>query len=247
MPAFYDNLNFNTKLIHAVRYPKFWKDEASFLCFKEWFVNYKIWIKTYKGNEKFSYPTSPISHIKDDRDLFVFLSLYKKNEQLIINLYEFSKKHCINLQCLQESYNIKIILPELECVCLLSYELNNVKESYQIQTYKYFIDEYELNKLGFIIKSPNIYEKKVFINIPFDSMSHFSRVEDVKFIIKKIAQKHKQNISDKFKDLESKYNSYLSKETTLKLLNLEQDLINKKLNTKKTIQRIKYKRRCIYA
>lgn len=102
---------------------------------------------------------------------------------------------------MQESYNIKIILPELEYVCLLSYELNNVKESYQIQTYKYFIDEYELNKLGFIIKSPNIYEKKVFINIPFDSMSHFSRVEDVKFIIKKIAQKHKQNISDKFKDL----------------------------------------------
>ena len=83
VPAFYDNLNFNTKLIHAVRYPKFWKDEASFLCFKEWFVNYKIWIKTYKGNEKFSYPTSPISHIKDDRDLFVFLSLYKKMNSLL--------------------------------------------------------------------------------------------------------------------------------------------------------------------
>ena len=133
----FENVDIKTKLIHGLGLSKFWFNPASFYCFNEWYVNHKIWLKRYKGEDKIPIPALPINELKDSRDFFMFLSLYNKNTNAIKDLQNFALENDISLHCTQEGYNVKIFLSDFDISINLIHKASDIigqnEELYQIQ------------------------------------------------------------------------------------------------------------------
>ena len=133
----FENVDIKTKLIHGLGLSKFWFNPASFYCFNEWYVNHKIWLKKYKGEDKIPIPALPINELKDSRDFFMFLSLYNKNTNAIKDLQNFALENDISLHCTQEGYNVKIFLSDFDISINLIHKASDIigqnEELYKIQ------------------------------------------------------------------------------------------------------------------
>ncbi|ASQ29716.1 glycosyltransferase, family 8 [Campylobacter avium LMG 24591] len=179
----FENVDIKTKLIHGLGLSKFWYNPASFYCFNEWYVNHKIWLKRYKGEDKIPIPALPVNELKDSRDFFMFLSFYNKNINAIKDLQNFALENDIALQCIQEGYNVKIFLSDFDISINLIHKASDIigqnEELYQIQG----LDERHLDivqNLGF--KENGAFYEKRLMALVFDFF-FFKYLNDVKSFI----------------------------------------------------------------
>lgn len=179
----FESVDIKTKLIHGLGLSKFWYNPASFYCFNEWYVNHKIWLKRYKGEDKIPIPALPVNELKDSRDFFMFLILYNKNINVIKDLQNFALENDISLHCTQEGYNVKIFLSDFDISINLIHKASDIigqnEELYQIQG----LDERHLaivQNLDFK-QNGSFYEKRL-MALVFDFF-FFKYLNDVKSFI----------------------------------------------------------------